>query len=322
MVTLVGPTTASATEGPPGGGNITITGAVTNTNSSWSPGGLTVLSSPSFGTMTVTGDGEGGYTWVFVFSSDDPALDTLDSGDSVDVTLKVRSYDTSWGGNESSMTSGSKQLADTHQTTITVFGENEICFTRGTLIETPTGQCAIEDIQVGDLVVTYCHGPKPVKWIANSNISPSRRRGNSELEPILIEAGALALDLPVQDLAVSPQHRVLMTGEISDRFLDSQECLVAAKHLCNTERIRPCPERFEKLEYWHMLLDDHDVVIANGCPVETFFLGPMAHEILGPIEVEHIRSKLPDAIKRPQRLAFPVVPSREAKRLAAYLPIS
>lgn len=325
MVSLVGPTTATATEGLNGAGNITVTGAVANNEPgiySWLPGGYSVLSAPSFGTLTINfnaANSGGNYDWTFVFDSDDPALDALDSGSSLDVTFNVRVFDTSWGGTGAPSVVNGTTVVDTHQVTVTIFGENEVCFTRGTEIETPDGARMIEDIQVGDLVLTRDNGAKPVKWIGYSEISEARRRGNDGLEPILIEKDAIEPGIPARDLAVSPQHRILLTGQVADRLLNSQSHLVGAKHLCDGQRIRPCGERFEVLEYWHMMLDDHDVVLANGCPVETFYFGPMSAEILDSGQIKELSEIFPDLTVGGHELVYPVLKARDARRVTKHL---
>jgi VCBS repeat-containing protein len=324
MVGLVGPTTANATEGFNGAGNVTVSGSVSNTDPgaySWIAGGYTVLSAPGFGTLTIThntANGEGGYTWSFVFDSDDPALDTLDAGEQLDVTFNVRVTDTSWGGGSPS-TVGGVPVVDTHQVTITIFGQNEVCFTRGTEIATPDGPRMIEDIQEGDLVLTRDNGAKPVKWMGYSEVSPARRRGNDGLEPILIESGALEPGVPARDLIVSPQHRILLAGPVSDALFDSECHLVSAKHLCDGQRIRSCGERFEVLEYWHMMLDDHDIVLANGCQVESFYFGSMSADILDCGQLQELKEIFPDLSVGGQILAHPVLKAKDAKQVTEYL---
>ncbi|MEP5757882.1 MAG: Hint domain-containing protein [Litoreibacter sp.] len=327
MVGLIGATTATATEGLNGAGNVTVTGSVSNTDPgiySWLPGGYSVLSAPGFGTLTITQNtagGEGGYTWSFVFDSDDPALDALDSGSTLDITFDVRVFDVSWTGTGDATFDGPNNTAvvDTHQVTITIFGENEVCLTRGTEIATPDGQCLIEDIAVGDLVLTRDNGAKPVKWIGHSKISDARRRGNDGLEPILIPKDTISTGVPERDLAVSPQHRILLTGAVANTLFGAECRFLAAKHLCDGQRVRPCPERFEQLEYWHLMLDDHDVILANGCPVETFYLGAMSREILNTALLEELKQIFPDLEACEAELVHPELRAKDAHEVREHL---
>ncbi len=77
------------------------------------------------------------------------------------------------------------------------------CFTQGTLIETPQGPRAIEDIAPGDLVLTLDNGPQPVRWAGQRRVD-----GRGAFAPIRFEAGAIDNDTA---LLVSPQHRMLLT---------------------------------------------------------------------------------------------------------------
>ncbi len=82
------------------------------------------------------------------------------------------------------------------------------CFTQGTLILTPTGEVPVEDLKLGDLVVTRDHSDQPIRYIARSEVSGPRIPENRQ--PILIPCGSLGLGLPKRDLVVSGQHRMLL----------------------------------------------------------------------------------------------------------------
>ena len=49
--------------------------------------------------------------------------------------------------------------------------EGVVCFTTGTLIATPEGDCAVEALQVGDLVSTVDRGAQPILWIGRRRIT-------------------------------------------------------------------------------------------------------------------------------------------------------
>jgi hypothetical protein len=76
--------------------------------------------------------------------------------------------------------------------------------------------------------------------------------------PVLIRAGALGRRLPRRDLMVSPLHAM---------YLDS--VLVPAIELVNGRSIIQL-ETIEKVEYVHLELDTHDVILAEGALSETF----------------------------------------------------
>jgi len=154
-----------------------------------------------------------------------------------------------------------------------------ICFTRGTLIDTPDGPRLIEDLKVGDLILTLDHGAKPVQWIGSRSISSSTLKRQPNLCPIRIRAGALGPDLPATDLLVSPQHRVMLSSRIVAQMFDTDEVLVPAKKLLGLPGVEVVSD--SPVEYFHLLLESHEIVIANGAPCETLLLGRMALKALG-----------------------------------------
>lgn len=153
------------------------------------------------------------------------------------------------------------------------------CFTTGTLIETEAGPVAVEDLKVGDRVRTRDHGLKPVRWIDSQDIDADLLAQMPHLRPIRIRAGALGTGLPRRDLCVSPQHRLVVRNAIVARMFDSDEVLVAAKHLLDVDGIETVPEG-EGVAYFHFLLDRHEIVLAEGAETETLYTGPQALKTL------------------------------------------
>jgi hypothetical protein len=74
------------------------------------------------------------------------------------------------------------------------------CFTSGTMIGTPDGEVCVEDLEIGDLVITKDHGPQPIHWIGTRKVV-----GKGEFAPILFKAGAIG---NMRDLRVPPQKRL------------------------------------------------------------------------------------------------------------------
>ncbi|MCK8465509.1 Hint domain-containing protein [Aliiroseovarius sp. S1339] len=326
MVSLSGPTTASMTEGFNGTGNISASGSVVNTEPgtySWLAGGYDILSAPSFGTLTIvqnTANDEGGYTWSFVVDSDDPALDGLDAGQSLDVTFNIRVRDTSFNAaNGYAPVVNGTAVIDTHQVTITIFGENEVCFARGTDILTDRGPRRIEQLRVGDMLVTRDNGLQPVRWISASKVSRDRRRGNSQLEPIAIAPDTFAPGVPTKTLRVSPQHRVLLEGPQVDLLLAQDTALASAKSLLNGESIYDCSGEVEELEYWHLVLDQHEIVFANGCPAETLHLGDMSLTTLNQAQINELEAIFPGLLEKPSDMAHAELRAYEGQVLTQSL---
>lgn len=65
-----------------------------------------------------------------------------------------------------------------------------VCFTPGTGIGTPFGNCAIETLRAADLVLTRDIGPQPVRWIGRTEIDPPTMATAPQFQPVRIERGA------------------------------------------------------------------------------------------------------------------------------------
>lgn len=144
-----------------------------------------------------------------------------------------------------------------------VYSDFFVCFARGTGIETAAGVRPVQSLRAGDLVRTLDHGLQPIRWICGRTVS-----GCGKLAPIVISKNALG---DHGRLAVSPQHRVLVSDWRAQLYFEQDDVLVAAKHLANGDRIfqSPCTE----VEYWHFLFDQHEIVTANGVLAESFHPG-------------------------------------------------
>ena len=170
-----------------------------------------------------------------------------------------------------------------------------VCFCGGTLIETATGPRPVEDLAPGDLVSTRDNGLKPVSWIGQTRCSREAMQANDKLRPVRLRAGALAPARPAADLWVSRQHRLLLESDAAEGLTGSREVLVPAIKLTALDGVDVVtPE--EDVTYYHILLDRHEVLIANGTPAESLLLGEQALKALGPDHLEEIRLLMPQAL--------------------------
>ncbi len=165
-----------------------------------------------------------------------------------------------------------------------------VCFGDGTLIATPNGECAIESLVEGDLVLTQDHGPQPIRWIGRRHLTKYDLQANPDLAPILVTTGALGTGVPSRDLILSPQHRVLLTGWQAELLFGEVEVLVPIKALVNDLSIcRFFPK--DGVTYIHILFEEHEIISANGTLAESLFPGPVARVALGSggfEEAEHL----------------------------------
>jgi hypothetical protein len=144
-----------------------------------------------------------------------------------------------------------------------------ICFTPDTRLLTPDGARQIRDLRPGDLIQTRDNGPQPVLWSGHRRMSGARLYAMPHLRPIRFRAGALGVGRPEDDLLVSPQHRMLIKGAAAQALFNTPEVLVAAEDLLNDGSIM-VDHLLREVTYVHILLENHNIVWANGLETESF----------------------------------------------------
>ena len=132
------------------------------------------------------------------------------------------------------------------------------CYCLGTLIKTGRGQKKVEKLKIGDSVMTASGTARPIKWIGRRSYNGRFVMGRKDILPICIKAGALDDNVPKRDLWISPNHAMYLDG-----------VLIEAKDLVNGVSIVRT-EHADRVEYFHIELDSHDVIIAEGAPSESF----------------------------------------------------
>jgi len=132
------------------------------------------------------------------------------------------------------------------------------CFSRGTRIATPTGETAVEDLQIGDLVLTASGSAKPIKWIGRRQIDLTAHPQPEVVAPVRIQRDALAESVPHTDLLLSPDHGIFVDGK-----------LIRARQLINGTTIRQ-EKGQASIEYFHIELGDHVILLAEGSPAESY----------------------------------------------------
>ena len=169
-----------------------------------------------------------------------------------------------------------------------------MCFTRGTLIKTLRGEIPIEELNVGDRVLTVDLGYQELQWIGSRKLDSIDLSVNPRLKPIRIKKDALGPGFPQHDLTVSPQHRILVRSKIAERMFDLPEVLIPANKLLALDGIDVLDCEQDGVEYFHMLFDDHQIVWSNGALTESLFTGPQALKSLSPESRAEIETLFPE----------------------------
>ncbi|WP_286134257.1 Hint domain-containing protein [Methylobacterium sp. Leaf123] len=82
--------------------------------------------------------------------------------------------------------------------------------------------------------------------------------------PVRIRAGAFGHGLPARDLSLSPGHPVLVGADADGQggALVPVMCLINGTTVARTDAA--------SVVYWHVELDAHDILLAEGLPAESF----------------------------------------------------
>jgi len=170
------------------------------------------------------------------------------------------------------------------------------CYCRGTHILTTEGEVAVENLKIGDRLVTKSGEARPIRWIGMRAFGGRFIENNRNLLPVLIRADALADNVPKRDLWVSPLHTM---------YLD--DVLIPAFALVNGTSIFQA-ESVDRVEYFHLELESHDVIVAEGALSESFIDDDSRNTFYNASEYRRL---YPDAIRKPAEYCAPIVEDGE-----------
>jgi hypothetical protein len=133
-----------------------------------------------------------------------------------------------------------------------------VCFRAGTRILTESGEVAVEDLRVGGRVQTVLgETAEPIIWIGRREMDCAGHPKPRHVWPVRIAADAFGPGRPHSDLFLSPNHAVCVN-----------EVLIPIRLLVNGSTIMQVPQ--DQVTYYHIELPRHELVLAQGLPVESF----------------------------------------------------
>jgi Hint domain len=136
-------------------------------------------------------------------------------------------------------------------------GDGASCYVTGTRLTALEGVVRVEDVAVGTMVLTASGNPRSVRWVGHRTVNCELAPDPAAVWPIRIKAGAFADQQPTRDLWVSPGHSIFVS-----------DVLIQAEKLINGATIVQVPT--QSVEYWHVELDQHDVLLAEGLASESY----------------------------------------------------
>ena len=169
------------------------------------------------------------------------------------------------------------------------------CFARGTQIQTSLGTALVENLNVGDLVQTAQCELQPVRLILKTAVSARQITQNAKLRPVKILAGALGQGIPSRDLWVSRQHRMLASSPLVRRIFHCAVVFIPAIKLTALPGIF-VDDQLTNVEYFHIVLDEHHVIFAEGAPTESFHAGAFALDALSEAAKDELTTLFPKLV--------------------------
>jgi len=148
------------------------------------------------------------------------------------------------------------------------------CFLRGTRIRTPDGDVPVEALEPGMEVLRANGGTTVLRWIGHVRVVAMGRDAEANA-PFVVPRGAFGGDCPDRDTYLSPNHRVSLRNPAFELLFEANEVLIPVKHLAGWAGIHQ-DRTVEMPEYYHLLFDAHEVIIANGLASESFHPGEIA----------------------------------------------
>jgi hypothetical protein len=132
-----------------------------------------------------------------------------------------------------------------------------LCFLATTRIATPAGEVSVEALAVGDAVLTLQGEARRIVWIGEGRVLNTRGR-RTAATPVIVRKGALTENVPHHDLRVTKGHSLYIDG-----------VLIPVESLVNHRSIL-FDDQAGEVRFYHIELETHDVLLANGTPMESY----------------------------------------------------
>ncbi|SMX34166.1 Hint domain-containing protein [Actibacterium lipolyticum] len=138
-----------------------------------------------------------------------------------------------------------------------------VAFTRGTMITLADGvQRAIEDLTIGDRILTRDGGAQPLRWIGQRTV-----RAIGPYAPVVIKRGTLFNE---SDMIVSQHQRLFIYNRNQQLLTGSAELLVKARNLVDGEKV--FIRKGGYVQYFHLAFDQHEIIYAECTPTESLLI--------------------------------------------------
>ncbi|GAN68234.1 Hint domain-containing protein [Acetobacter orleanensis] len=138
------------------------------------------------------------------------------------------------------------------------------CFLSGSAIRTPEGDVTVENIKIGDDVITFDWKNnkdviRPVVWVGKARATVQFNQPDDEAGyPVRILKNAISDGVPYKDMLVTPEHCLFFEGKF-----------VPARMLVNGASIF-YDKSITSYDYYHVETEQHSVIMADGMLTESY----------------------------------------------------
>ncbi|KPU84263.1 hypothetical protein JI58_04765 [Marinosulfonomonas sp. PRT-SC04] len=165
-------------------------------------------------------------------------------------------------------------------------------FCQGATLMTDEGAQPVDWLRAGDRVMTRDHGFQKILWAERTIATASSRTPPQ----IRLATGCAGHNIPKQNFHLHPDHRILLKSPQIERLFAHHEAFVSASTVTNGCEIIETHSD-QQASYFHILFKQHEIVLAEGLWVESFFPDPAALNALSTEQQTRIR----DASRRRNR---------------------
>ncbi|KXU95070.1 hypothetical protein AD928_06340 [Acetobacter cerevisiae] len=199
-------------------------------------------------------------TYSIANSSGSQVITVFDANNKkiADVTVSGQNFAT---GNYSSSGIGPLTVSS-DGTSLSIEAVGSVCFLSGTLLRTPDGDVAIEEVQIGDSLLAFENGKpvaQPVVWVGSrrAEVRPGLPLDEAGW-PVRVRQDALAEGVPSKDLLITPEHCLYLDGQfVPARMLVNGETIAYDQTICT-------------YTYYHVETAQHAVIMADGTLTESY----------------------------------------------------
>lgn len=182
-------------------------------------------------------------------------------------------------------------------------------FGTGTFVQTALGLRPIERLSAGEELEFRDGSRSKLLHLHSAHFTRKELRNTPELQPILVPPMALGAAAPRRPILMSRDIHLLAQGRMIQRFGAGDKILIPAGSMIGSKGIEPViPDG--GITYYHLLVEDHKLILAEGLVVDTMFLGHSTSPDKVVAMFDHLQGASHGA---------PVVPIAEPKQTQALL---